>query len=349
MITKRQSLIASGLTILAFVLIAGLIYGTTGAFTARQYNERLVLSDDSSQHLVDGNWTDVYFDRTVLTNDARWMHPSITPVESAHVIAQQSGRFDIYFAVHIVPDILSVSCSNIGAPCVVDGDCCQSQLVAQFCHTGTLQCTSCGNNSGVACSPGGDLPVYVPCCRPGLTCTGDHGTCEAPTDAPTEAPTAAPSEVPTTAPTAVPTEAPTAAPSATPTKAPTGSPTAVPSAAPTTEEPTEEPTPAPTSELSEATIDIAACLTYTRVMLQRSPDPTFYQVGADYVPQLTGDLLLTVISHLHTQGGDVYKFQWITDCLSMSLSPTPIDLGLLGVPNEGVQSISAYLVAAPSL
>lgn len=81
-------------------------------------------------------------------------------------------------------------------------------------------------------------------------------------------------------------------------------------------------------------------------MRQRGLDPTFYQIGPVYTP--TGDdMLLTAAINIDTEAGDVFKVQWTADCASMALAPIDVDLGLLGVPGEGVQPVSVYLFANP--
>jgi hypothetical protein len=79
------------------------------------------------------------------------------------------------------------------------------------------------------------------------------------------------------------------------------------------------------------------------VVLQRGADPNFYQVGPVYTPFASGSMLLTVVPQLQAQAGDIYKFQWIANCVTTALAPVSFDLGLLGVPNQGVQPVSTYL------
>jgi len=113
----------------------------------------------------------------------------------------------------------------------------------------------------------------------------------------------------------------------------------IPTNAPTTS-PTESPTTAPTEAPCPPGFNIQ-----TRVLRQRGSNPAFVQIGPDYTPVLSaGSVQLTVLQ-LDTTINDVYKFQWTSsDCPSLFLSPIDIDLGLLGVPQQGVQPVSTYLV-----
>jgi hypothetical protein len=67
-------------------------------------------------------------------------------------------------------------------------------------------------------------------------------------------------------------------------------------------------------------------------------------VGPVYNPAQLGDLMLRSVFQLQTQPGDVFRFQWNTDCASSLLSPTPVDFALLGVANAGTLPVSSYLV-----
>lgn len=81
-------------------------------------------------------------------------------------------------------------------------------------------------------------------------------------------------------------------------------------------------------------------------MVQRGADPAFYPVGPGLIPQEQNGMLYTSFIGIATEVGDVYKFQWISDCSSVTLEPTPVDVGLLGVPNDGIRVLSVSLVAA---
>jgi hypothetical protein len=79
---------------------------------------------------------------------------------------------------------------------------------------------------------------------------------------------------------------------------------------------------------------------------QRGSDPAFYPVGPAYVPVDSNGMLFAAIAGIVAETGDVYKFQWLSDCSEVALEPTAIDVGLLGVANGGFLPVSAYLIAA---
>lgn len=57
-------------------------------------------------------------------------------------------------------------------------------------------------------------------------------------------------------------------------------------------------------------------------------------------------MLFVSIAGIVAEVGDVYKFQWLSDCSTVELEATLIDVGLLGVANGGFRNVSAYLIAA---
>ena len=354
-----------GNSIRAAAMLVGIVGILLIVVSLNRASDPLVLSDNATQAL-DGNWTDVRWGQQ-WSAGAQWQHSATT------FSNLRGGLLDLRVGVHPVFTVsVQATCNIVQCQsCSFDSVCCPDggafcPLTAQAdpCHPtppfGTQLCTPY-RYPGESC----DQLGYR--CLPNLTCVGS--VCQAP---PTPAPTAAPTPAPTPAPTAAPTPAPTAAPTKTPTQAPSGSPTADPTPAPTaaptkapttaptagptgapsagpTTAPTQAPTATPTQSPSAAPTE-SPCppepATYTRLVVQRGADPLFYQVGPAYAPVATPDtMLVTLIPGLVAQAGDVYKLQWLSDCPSAALEPVPVDLGLLGVPGQGVQSLSAYLVA----
>lgn len=85
---------------------------------------------------------------------------------------------------------------------------------------------------------------------------------------------------------------------------------------------------------------------YVRIVRQRDPNPNFVPVGAPIAPTLQGSGMYVLSTSITTDVGDVLKVQWTSpDCPLMALTPLAFDLGLIGVPGQGIQAISAYFVA----
>lgn len=374
------------ITVMVLLLSASAVFVLTGVLTQPTRNQ-LTLSDNTTRLLTDIDaWTDIAWSQQ-WTASASWQYfgPGAAPNESTFMNLH-GGRFDLYFALYPVVGSVDAACASECLSCGSDGDCCQLpglqycvHVVPNPCREGPVGTEICVpyQNVGGNCTSAGFQ------CLPNLTCNA--GVCQAP---PTPAPTAAPTNVPTAAPTATPTNAPTKSPTATPTntptqapsgsptvaptQAPSGSPTAAPTKAPTqapTQSPTTAPTAAPTNAPTQSptaapttaptTAPTAAPTAppcppvpsiSTRLVVQQGADPAFYQVSAVHTQQVDAstDMLLTVVTGLTAHPGDVYKFQWLSDCATMTLSPAPVDLGLLGVAGQGVQSISASLLIADS-
>jgi len=104
-------------------------------------------------------------------------------------------------------------------------------------------------------------------------------------------------------------------------------------------------TAAPTAAPTPAPLCPPVPTIYARLVRQRGPNPAFLPVGAPFVPVISGSMYL-VTTLITTQVGDVLKVQWMSpDCPIMALTPIPFDLGLIGVPGQGVKDTSAYFVA----
>jgi len=146
----------------------------------------------------------------------------------------------------------------------------------------------------------------------------------APTQAPTANPTTKPSAAPTQAPTMAPTTKPTASPTHAPTQAPSPSPTEPPTPPPTFESPPEEPTEAPTQEspFSGASIP-TACNTplyYIRAVRQNRGDGLFVEFPLSLTSGSHNSFLSKTFL-VHTHVNDVFKFQWLSNCLFLVLTP----------------------------
>jgi hypothetical protein len=81
-------------------------------------------------------------------------------------------------------------------------------------------------------------------------------------------------------------------------------------------------------------------------MRQRGTDPEFVLVGTASNPQETINGWFVTTTQITAEAGDVFKLQWFADCYSVILEPAGVDLGLLGVPDQGVQPLSAYAIVS---
>jgi hypothetical protein len=132
--------------------------------------DRLVLADNTTQPLIDGNWSDVYYDRNLLTS-ARWSHAEQPVGPNAEITSLVAGLYHLYIAIHpqLAPEMFSVSscgvCPCAGASCAVTADCCDPFTTppgeASFCNPNTLTCAQCPN-TGAACVDDNDCcPSYA--------------------------------------------------------------------------------------------------------------------------------------------------------------------------------------------
>lgn len=362
----RGPLLTAGLIVTALVLVALCV--------PLSINDRFALANGAVQPISgDNNWTDIVW-LTPLVESAIWNRSVLDGASSMEVVAASPGSvsyYRIYVALRaatvetaapttagptvaptagptVTPTAAPTQTPTTAAPTVAPtkaptapthgptpaptgetacGDC----PYWQYCDSGSQQCTAITCADNATCPR---WPCILPLCDNGACAQGDavvcpYGSCD-PQDGCPEAPT-------TAAPTGAPTPAPTAAPTATPTTA--QSPTAAPPHAPTT-----APTAAPTANATTCSQPLGP--PYIRLLRLRAPNVTFVPLAIPPVTTTVDNNGFTIVVFDLSPPllGDLYKFQWWSDCPIAALAPALFDPAVVGLASLPPLNVSSLLL-----
>jgi hypothetical protein len=270
----------------------------------------LALYDDTTQYLTASDeWTDIFFTGHLNVIGGDW-EPAYTQNTTMIVSRRDAGHYLMYLTVQTGLTTQAPTATPTESPTATPTEAPTDAPTKAPTEAPTVAPTS---------------PTKAPTEAPTATPTPAPSAAPTPpTKAPTEAPTVAPTP-PTPAPTVAPTVAPTA-----PTKAPTAAPTTSPTTAPTkapTAAPTESPTEAPTAPTEAPTFDPVACVSptiYIRAVRKRFGQTTFVEVPGSRT-FVTHSPFLAKQFETRTNAGDIFKFQWMSPCQYLVLTPEPLD------------------------
>jgi hypothetical protein len=295
----------------------------------------IALYSNVEQHLDTADtWTDIMFQSRLHHQSDDWSHARNDSIVLYSVGTGASRHFMVYLSVQAGLDTQAPTAAPTTAPTTAP--------TAAPTVTPTEAPTAAPT---VAPTP----PTASPTAAPTVTPTpAPTAAPTPPTPAPTAAPTVAPTP-PTPAPTTAPTVAPTP-PTKAPTQAPTTAPTPAPTTAPTTA-PTEAPTEAPTPPTEAPTFRPVVCDSpayYIRAVVLHADGSSFVEVAGSRT-WVTHNTFLSKSFEMDARNGDEFKFQWMSPCVYLTLTPVPIDNPLLGALNwhaDGPQptDVSATLI-----